>query len=279
VDTEVVLLHGSHLDGVFLHGVLLHTVLLHGVFLNGAFLLVAGIVAGVIGTSGGITSLLAYPALLAVGIPPLAANVTSSVALIGSGLSSAAIAGPDLKGHAATVHRWMPPVVLVSFAGAVLLVTTPGEVFDVIVPFLVAAGATILLLQPRIAAWQQSRDRAPGRLGVALSGGAVALYNGYFGAGAGILMITVLLLTTEPQLHRANSLKNVILVAADILPAVLFAVLGRVVWAAVWPLGAGALIGGLIGPHIARRVPRNLMRILISCCGYVLAIYLFVTAF
>jgi uncharacterized membrane protein YfcA len=244
-----------------------------------AFLLVAGVVAGVIGTAGGITSLVAYPALLAVGIPPLTANVTNSVALIGSGLSSAAVAGPDLVGHTATVRRWMPPVVLVSLAGAVLLVTTPSAVFDRVVPLLVAAGAGILLLQPAIAAWQGRHDRRLGRMTVATSGAAVALYNGYFGAGSGILMITLLLLTTEPVLHRANSLKNVILVAADILPAVLFAVLGKVVWAAVWPLGIGALVGGLIGPRVARRVPHGVLRVLIACCGFALAIWLFLTAY
>lgn len=109
------------------------------------FLVIAGVVAGAIGTVGGITSLVAYPALLAVGIPPLVANVTNSVALSGSGLSSAASAGPDLVGHSSIVRCWLPPVAVASFLGAALLVTTPSEIFDRVVPFLVAAGASILL--------------------------------------------------------------------------------------------------------------------------------------
>jgi uncharacterized membrane protein YfcA len=88
----------------------------------------------------------------------------------------------------------------------------------------------------------------------------------------------VLLLTTEPVLHRANSLKNVILFAADVLPAVLFAVLGAVVWRSMWPLALGAVVGGLIGPSIARRVPAAVMRILIGICGFGLAVYLFLHA-
>lgn len=241
-----------------------------------AFLAVAGIVAGVIGTSGGVTSLVAYPALLAAGIPPFAANVTQSVALLGSGLSSALRAGPDIGGSTGTLRRWLPLVVLGSLGGAVLLVVTPGAVFDRVVPFLVAAGSVVLLLQPRIARWQVQRGRAmhPGL--VAASGAAVAVYNGYFGAGAGILLITLLLLTAEPVLHRANALKNVILVAADLLPAVLFAVLGSVIWRAAWPLGVGAVIGGLIGPSVARRVPAAVLRLLIGSCGLALAVYLFV---
>jgi uncharacterized protein len=246
--------------------------------LEWGFLLVAGVVAGVTGTAGGVTSLVAYPALLAVGIPPLAANVTNAVALLGSGLGSASRAGPDLTGHRRTLLWWMLPASLLSFAGALLLVTTPSGVFDRIVPFLVAAGSTILLVQPRIAAWQARRDKRLGTTTVVLSGVGVALYNGYFGAGSGIIVIALLLLTIEPVLHRANAMKNVLLIAADVLPAVLFAVLGTVVWNAVWPLGIGAFVGGLIGPAVARRVPHHLLRRLISLSGYVLAGWLLVSA-
>ncbi|WP_211331638.1 sulfite exporter TauE/SafE family protein [Frondihabitans australicus] len=238
------------------------------------FLLGAGIVAGVIGTAGGITSLVAYPALLAVGIPPLTANITSTLALLGSGAGSALRAKPDLDGHSPTLRRWMPPIVLFSFGGAVLLVVTPGGVFDRVVPFLVLAGSVILLLQPAITRWQARRDSRLSPTAVRVAGAGVAAYNGYFGAGSGILMIALLLLTTEPRLFRANSLKNVILLAADIGPAVLFTLLGSVVWRAVWPLGVGALVGGLIGPSVARRVPSRVLRPAIAVCGVVLAAYL-----
>ncbi|WP_158590051.1 sulfite exporter TauE/SafE family protein [Amnibacterium setariae] len=244
----------------------------------GAFLVVAGVVAGVIGTSGGVTSLVAYPALLVAGVPPFAANVTASVALLGSGASSALRAGRDVAGAGPVLRRWLPPIVLVSLAGAVLLVVTPGAVFDRVVPFLVAAGSVVLLLQPAIARLQVRRGSRLPPLAVAAWGGGVALYNGYFGAGAGILLITLLLLTAEPVLHRANALKNVILVAADLLPAVLFAVLGAVVWRAALPLGAGAVIGGLIGPSVARRVPATVLRVLVGLSGLVLAVVLLVRA-
>jgi hypothetical protein len=246
---------------------------LHLLFLAGA-----GVVAGVIGTAGGITSLVAYPALLAVGLPPLTANVTNSVALLGSGAGSTLRAGPDLVGHGGTLRRWMPVTVLVSLAGALLLLVTPSGVFDRVVPFLVAAGSVLLLAQPAIARRQERRDRgmSPRSAGAAMSG--VSLYNGYFGAGSGVLMIAVLMLTTERDLRRANALKNVLLVAGDLLPAVLFAFSGSVVWAAVWPLGIGALAGGLIGPSVARRIPRDLLRWLVALCGFVLAAWLLVTA-
>jgi hypothetical protein len=246
--------------------------------LAGAFLAAAGVVAGVIGTAGGITSLVAYPALLAVGIPPIAANVTSSVALLGSGAGSALRAGPDVAGRTRTLRRWIPQTVLLSLVGALLLLVTPAGLFDRLVPFLVLTGAVLLLLQPRISAWQRTHDRGLHPLVVGVAGAAVALYNGYFGAGSGIVMITLLLLTTESAVHRANGLKNVILLAADVLPAVVFAAVGTVVWRAALPLAAGAVAGGLVGPSVARRLPEALLRVLIGCCGVALAAYLFLRA-
>lgn len=243
-----------------------------------AFLLgVAGAVAGVIGTAGGITTLVAYPALLAAGIPPLAANVTNSVAMVGSGLGSASRAAPDVAGQGAVIRRWMPVSIALSLAGAVLLVVTPGAVFDRVVPFLVTAGSLTLLLQPRISRWQEAGGHAWGKTATFGGLGGVAVYNGYFGAGSGILLIALLLLTAEPVLHRANAAKNVILAASDLLPAVLFAVTAHVVWAAAIPLGAGTLAGGLVGPSVARRVRPGILRVLIACTGFALAIWLFIS--
>lgn len=239
--------------------------------LGAALLLPAGIVAGVIGTAGGITSLVAYPALLAAGLPPLVANTTGSVALLGSGLASATRARADVAGRGRVVRRAAGAFAVLSLAGAVLLVRTPAGLFDAVVPFLVATGALVLLVQPAVTRGLERRGRRPPRALLAVGAGAVALYNGYFGAGSGILLIALLLLSIEPVLHRANALKNVILVVADVLPAVLFVLLGTVVWAAAVPLGVGAAIGGLIGPAVARRVPAAVLRVLIACCGFLLA--------
>lgn len=246
---------------------------MHG--LDGWLLLLsAGVVSGVVGSAGGVTSLVSYPALLAAGIPPFAANVTNSVALLGSGLGAATRAGPDVEGHVRTLRAWLPPVLGLSLVGALLLLVTPTGVFDAVVPFLVATGTTILLLQPAISRWQVRRNVTTPRSVVALTGAAVAVYNGYFGAGSGILLTALLALTTEPVLHRANALKNVILAASDVLPAFVFAVAGVVRWHAVWPLGIGAFVGGLIGPSVARRLPPRAMRLLVAAFGYTLALWL-----
>src|SRR5450755_867175 len=153
-----------------------------------------------------------------------------------------------------------------------------GRGFRPVVPFLVAAGSLILLMQPRISKWQEDNEHAWGPAAVSGVLGAVSLYNGYFGAGSGILLIGLLLLTTEPVLHRANAIKNVLLAASDILPAVLFASMGTVVWTAAIPLGTGTIAGGLIGPSIARRAHHGILRVLIACTGFALAGWLIISS-
>lgn len=243
-----------------------------------AFLALAGVAAGILGTAGGITSLIAYPALLAVGIPPLSANVTNSIALLGSGLGSTLGSRPELRGHGATLRRWIPVAVVGAVAGALLLLATPPGVFAWIVPFLVAAAGILLLAQPRITRWHTARDRPIGAPAIAAAILGVTIYDGYFGAGSGVLMIAVVLILIDHDLVRANALKNVLLFIADLLPAVLFALAGPVVWSAVVPLGLGALAGGLIGPRLMRRAPRTPVRIAIAVLAIGLAVWLFAQA-
>jgi uncharacterized membrane protein YfcA len=243
-----------------------------------AFLALAGVAAGVLGTAGGITSLIAYPALLVVGIPPFSANLTNSIALLGSGLGSTLGSRPELTGHGATLRRWAPVAVVGAAAGALLLLATPPGVFAWIVPFLVAAAGILLLAQPRITRWHAARERPIGTAAIAAAVIGVTVYDGYFGAGSGVLMIAVVLILIDHDLARANALKNVLLFLADLLPAVLFALAGPVVWAAVLPLGLGALAGGLIGPRIMRRAPRTVVRIAIAVLALGLAVWLFVQA-
>ena len=243
-----------------------------------AFLALAGVAAGILGTAGGITSLIAYPALLAVGIPPLSANVTNSIALLGSGLGSTLGSRPELRGHGATLRRWAPIAVVGAVAGALLLLATPPGVFAWIVPFLVAAAGVLLLMQPRITRWHAARERPIGTVAVAAAILGVTVYDGYFGAGSGVLMIAVVLILIDHELARANALKNVLLFIADLLPAVLFALAGPVVWAAVLPLGLGALAGGLIGPRVMRRAPVTVVRIAIAALALGLAVWLLLQA-
>jgi len=241
------------------------------------FLAGAGALAGLVGTAGGITSLVSYPALLLAGIAPLQANVANIVALVACWPGSALASRPELAGKGAWLRRWGVVAALGGTAGSVLLLVTPAGVFGQVVPFLVVIGSLALLLQPRIAAWQ-ARRAAPGRGSLLLLpvGLFASVYNGYFGAGSGVLLLALLLLTTEPSLVSANALKNMLVGAATITSAVLFALFAHVDWTAVAPLAAGTFLGSLAGPRVARRLPPGLLRWLVALTGLALAVRLWI---
>ena len=232
--------------------------------------------AGIVGSAGGITSLIAYPALLAVGIPALPANVTMSVAYVVCGPGSALNSRPELRGQAAWLRRWAPLVAVGSVAGSVLLLNTPRSIFDGIVPFLLLAAAVALLVQPRLSAWQERTGRSTHRAILPLGLLFVAIYNGYFGAGSGVMTLALLLFTVHTNLPRANALKNVLLGLVDLVTAVIFICFGPVDWRAAVPLAIGLLAGSMIGPSLTRRVPSDVVRVLVALAGIGLAIRLWV---
>jgi len=243
-----------------------------------AILLVAGAAAGLVGTAGGITSLISYPALLAVGVPALAANVVNVVALVACWPGSALASRPELAGRGRWLARWTAVTAVGGAAGAALLLSTSAGVFDRIVPFLVAGGALALLAQPRLSA----RHRRGSRSGsaVALPGGLLALsvYNGYFGAGSGVMVLALLMVTVDDHLARANALKNMLIGAASVVSAVALIAFGSVRWSAVVPLGAGMLAGSLLGPRVARRLPGPVLRWAVALIGLGFAVVLGVRA-
>ncbi len=244
--------------------------------LNALLLVGAGIIAGVMGSAGGITSLISYPALLAIGIPPLPANVTNAVALAASLPGSALGSRLELKGQGPWVRRWALTAVLGGVVGVALLLVTPDRVFNRIVPFLLASAALVLLAQPRISRWHEGRlNRDNQHL---LRGGlfVVCIYGGYFGAGSGIMVLALLLLTVDQEFARANALKNVLLGVETVAVAVAFLLFGPVHVEAALLVGAGLLVGSFFGPAVARRVPGNVMRVLAALLGLGLAVWLWV---
>ena len=241
---------------------------------DAALLAGAGTLAGLAGTAGGITSLISYPALLLVGLPPLTANVVNVVALVACWPGSAAASRPELRGRGPWLARWAPVAAAGGLAGALLLLSTPPGAFARVVPFLLAAAALALLFQPRLSAWLDRRERRAGALVLGTGLFAMSVYNGYFGAGAGVMLLALMLLTTDQHLARANALKNWLLGPASVIAAITFIVLGPVDWAAVAPLAAGMLAGGVAGPQITRRMPPGLLRWLVALTGLGVAVRL-----
>jgi hypothetical protein len=230
-----------------------------------------------VGSAGGVASLIAYPVLLAVGIAPRPANVADTLASVASLPGSVLGSRPELTGQGGRVLRLAPLAVAGSGAGAVLLLLTPGGVFGRIVPFLVAFAAVALLAQPRVSAWLENHPGRGGGLWSSCGLFGVWLYCGYWGVGAGVMALAVLALGVETRLVRANALKNVLLGVADVAGSAVFVVYGQVHWAAVVPLAAGFLAGSRAGPSLARRVPGNILRIVVAVAGLGLAVHLWMS--
>jgi uncharacterized protein len=244
--------------------------------LEAALLLVcAGVVAGVIGSGGGATSLVSYPALLAVGIPPLPANIANLIA----GVAIAPGAALSSRRELADARSSLLPLLPVTAAGTVLgagllLITSPG-VFAGVVPFLVLTGSVILVIQPLLLKLR-SRDDAEGRLvlPVVLLVGAVSVYGGYFGAGSGVMLLAVLLLLVDAKVPPANAIKNMLLSAMSLAAAGVFIAVRPVPWSAVIPLAGGLLVGSSLGPIVVRHLPPGLVRWTAAGFGLMLAVYL-----
>jgi len=245
--------------------------------LDAVVLVGAGILAGMVGTAGGIASLVSYPALLAVGVPVLAANVSNIVAVTVCGPGSALASRPELRGWGAWLRRYMPVSILGAGAGTALLLLTPPGVFRHVVPFLVAAGSLMLLFQPQLTARRALHDTPAGHLALLATLPLIAAYNGYFGAGSGVMSLALLLMTADDRLPTANALKNVVLGGATAVSAVVLIAFGPVRWAAAAPLAAGMFIGSLLGPRVARRVPSAVLRPLVVLVGLGLATQLLIS--
>lgn len=160
--------------------------------------------------------------------------------------------------------------------GAALLLWTSDRAFAEIAPYLVATGSLVLLIEPRLTAWRQSRHH--GGRSIALPAGLffISVYNGYFGGGSGIMVLTLMLVLVDQRLASANALKNMLIGASQAVCATAFVLAGAVVWSAAAPLGVGMLTGGALGPRVARRLPANLLRLLIVLVGFGLAIWLWI---
>ena len=238
-----------------------------------AFLLLMGVAAGLAASIAGLASLFSYPALLSLGLPPVVANVTNTVALVGSGVGSALGSRPELRGQGSRVWRLCALAVAGGIVGSALLLATPAETFALLVPWLIGFASLMILLQPRprfLRALHDGRDSWSLAVGIFL----VCVYGGYFGAAAGMMILALLLAASDAGLAQSNAVKNVVLASANGIAALTFVLVAPVAWTAVLPLGLGCLAGGRAGPLVVRVAPARMVRTGIGVAGLALAVKL-----
>lgn len=229
-------------------------------------------------------TLVTFPALVALGVPPIIANATSTVALLPGSLGSVAGYRELLAGARRWAIRFSIPSLFGGLVGAILLLLTPPEQFDLVVPWLVL-GATLLFMGQRpLAALVRRRagaDPTPGdptdrppTLSVLSYQFGVAIYGGYFGAGIGILMLAALGFMGFENIHRMNGLKNWGGFCIKVIAAVAFVVKGLVDWPVAVAMALGALIGGYGASRLALLVPQEAVRRAIVIIGLGSAVWL-----
>ncbi|EME16625.1 sulfite exporter TauE/SafE family protein [Rhodococcus triatomae] len=231
-------------------------------------LVVAGFGAGLVGFVTGLASIVSYPALLAVGLTPIAANVTNTVALVAVGIGSTANSLRELTELGPKLWRWAALCAAGGLAGALLLLWAPEGSFEAVVPYLVVAASVALLAQPRV------RELAGGREFPVLFPAAlavVAVYGGYFGAGAGVIFLALTLICTAMSVWQATILKSFLLGVANLVAALVFAGSGEVHWGAAAAMAAGCLLGGWCGPPVVKVIPPSVLRVGVAVAGFGLA--------
>jgi uncharacterized membrane protein YfcA len=249
-------------------------------FSNAAMLGAAGLAGGTLSSLVGGAALITFPALLAAGLPPLAATASNMVALTPGNFIAALSDWTQLP----KLDRAFAGLVVASLAGAVigaaLLLVTPERMFEVLVPVLLGFATLMVAFGDRISRRVRARTMAKhGREPIVKITSVpvllpVSIYGGYFGAGVGVLLIAVLSIVTAGDYRAANVTKNLVTSLNSFIASALFAMQGIVDWRAALPMMGGALIGGLIGGQIARYAPREIMRAVVIVVGCLLtAVY------
>lgn len=242
--------------------------------LQGVLLAGAGFVAGVVNTIAGAGSLLTFPALLSVGLSPLAANVSNCLGVIPGSASGAYGLRAELRDQRGLLIRLSVWVGMGSLLGAVLLLALPEGAFEVVVPFLVGAAGLLVLAQPFVVRRAGREHEGPPSAATGPAVGAVGVYSGYFGAAQGVMLIGVLGVLAPQSLRRTNAVKNVVAVTANGVAGLVYALVAPVHWVAVLLLAVGSGFGGPVGAALAKRVPAGPLRVGIAVIALAVAVRL-----
>ena len=236
-----------------------------------------GLFAGAINTIVGSGSLVTFPTLLAIGYPPVVANVSNTIGITFGSLSGVIGYRRELRGQRVRVLLLGSGSFFGGITGGVLLLTLPGSVFRDVVPALILLACLLVVIGPRLSRLVAERRTAPvAHGGVALWTGVflTGVYGGYFGAAQGVILLALLGIFITDDLQRLNAVKNVLALVANGVAAILFVFAADVAWEVVALIAAGSIVGGQLGARIGRRLPGPVLRAVIVIVGLVAAIRL-----
>lgn len=239
--------------------------------LDATLILLAGFAAGAINAVVGSGTLITFPTLLALGYPPVLANVSNTVGLVPGSFAGAWGYRRELSGQRRRLLVLGTAALLGGITGAILLLTIPESAFRAIVPALIAIACVLVLIQPWLTKRLGDRTNRSAHGGPLLVAGMYGsgVYGGYFGAAQGVLMIAVITLGTGDSMQRANAAKNLLAGVVNGVAAIVFVVAADVDWAVVGLIAGGSIAGGFIGAALGRRIPAPVLRGLVVTIGLV----------
>jgi uncharacterized membrane protein YfcA len=233
----------------------------------------AGLGAGVMTSTVGVASLLSFPILVALGIPPVVANASNTVGLTPGAVTGSFGYRSELREHPVVTATIIGTCAVGAVGGAVLLLALPPGVFEAVVPWLILGTCLLVGAQPRISRWLKTADAPPPHERTRLSpvttffSTLVGVYGGYFGAGSGVMMMAVLGFGSDLEFRILNALKTLAILASNLVASVIFIAVAALDWTAVLLLAAGSMVGGYVGARIGRRLNPTALRALIVVVG------------
>ncbi|MGA2192828.1 MAG: sulfite exporter TauE/SafE family protein [Nitrospirota bacterium] len=237
----------------------------------------ASVAGGAVNALAGGGTLITFPMLTAIGVPAVAANVTNTVALCPGYLGATFAQRGDLRGQERRLWLFLPVSVLGGVAGGILLLNTAEHTFRSMVPFLILLASGLLAFQDTLRAWlvgHSGQVHVNEKLAV-LAVIPAAIYGGYFGAGASVIVLAMLGIVLSDSLTRLNALKQAVAFSCNIAAAVYFLFSGKVVWVVALVMAVGAMVGGAAGGRLASRIrPASLRRVVVAVGIVVAVIYL-----
>ena len=230
----------------------------------------AGLAAGTINTVVGSGTLITFPVLLSLGVPPVTANVSNTIGLVPGGFSGAYGYRRELAGQRSRIVRYGSASFLGGVLGASLLLILPAGVFKAVVPALILIAMVLVMIQPRLSRKfihpdQPPAGRRPALLWLLVF--AAGVYGGYFGAAQGVLLIAMLGALLDSDLQRVNALKNVLSLVVNLVAGVLFAIVAHPNWTYALIIAVFSAIGGQLGAVVGRRLAPVALRAVIVVVG------------
>lgn len=238
------------------------------------------VAAGLVNALAGGGTLISFPLLTAIGLPPVIANVTNTVALCPGYLGGFLAQFEDIKSQKHLLWFYIPAGIVGGVIGSLLLLNSGEKMFRTLIPYLILLASVLLAFSDQLKAWLTRKVGKQGeKFSMAAWGvvpvGLAAIYGGYFGAGLSVIVLAVLGLLLNESLTALNALKQAIALAVNTAAAVFFIFSGNVNWPVALVMAVCALIGGSLGGRLAGKIKPSTLRWVVVSIGLIVAVIYF----